>query len=311
MIESLVVTALPASFLGWLYGSEIVLGLRGGTSLKGERPVGKVLFACCKYAIVIPWGAMVLQSWGLGLPVVERPEAIRWPALVLWAAGFAFLFAGRLSLGAAFRTPFCAEIRGEKMRLLPCIKAVLDSPSIYEAASSDALPEELNEEQREANRSLVSELGRRGFHCARSVVDRLPDINAEFPELRAGMSGFLGGTACLGMTCSALAAGIMIAGRRLGEIENNYLRVFRMIVLFKIGGDAFADRVNAFNPMMNLGNRMAQWFESEFGSLKCREITGADFSAPSGIRRFLDQNAAACEMITAKVAAKVREVLAA
>jgi hypothetical protein len=84
-----------------------------------------------------------------------------------------------------------------------------------------------------------------------------------------------------------------------------------MIVLMKTGGDAFADRFNAFNVLMNLGNRLALWFTGEYGGTLCRGITGTDFSSPAGVRRFLDQRAAACEGIAAKVAAKVEQMLSA
>jgi hypothetical protein len=208
-------------------------------------------------------------------------------------------------------TPFCREIRGEKNRLLPCIKAVLDSPGIYGAAATDALGEAGPDVRREAHLLLVSESGRRGFHCARAVLDRLPGIESEYPELRKSTAAFFGGTACLGWTCGALTAGIMILGRRLAEIENSYLRVLRMIVLMKTGGDAFADRINAFNVTMNLGNRLARWFEAEYGGTLCRGITGTDFSTLSGARLFLDRRAAACEAIAGKVAVKVEEMLAA
>jgi hypothetical protein len=101
----------------------------------------------------------------------------------------------------------------------------------------------------------------------------------------------------------------MLVGRRTAEIENNVLRVMRMIILMKTGGDAFADRINAFNITMNLGNRMAQWFTAEFGSTQCRAITGADFSTPAGVRRFLDERASTCEGIAGKFAAKVEAIL--
>jgi len=208
-------------------------------------------------------------------------------------------------------TLYCREIRGAKERLVPCIKAILDSPGIYAEAEADAIPEHEDEERREAHRFLVAGLRGRGFHCSHAVLDRLPAIAASHPELRGGTAAFFGGTACAGLTCSALTAGIMILGRELAEIENSYLRVMRMIVLMKTGGDAFADRINAFNISVNLGNRMALWFTGEYGDTSCRGITGTDFSSPAGVRRFLDQRAAVCEGIAAKVAAKVEQILGA
>jgi hypothetical protein len=201
-------------------------------------------------------------------------------------------------------TLFCREIRVEKEQVWPCIKAILNSPGIYASAAADAVPDDGPEERRDAHRLLVAGLRNRGFHCAHAVLDRLPEVASSFPELR-------GGTACSGLTCGALTAGIMIVGRRLAEIENSYLRVLRMVVLLKMGGDAFADRFNAFNVTMNLGNRMAQWFTGKFGGTQCREITRTDFSSPAGVRYFLDQKASACEGIVAQVAAKVEEILGA
>jgi hypothetical protein len=206
-------------------------------------------------------------------------------------------------------TLFCGEIRGENERLVPCIKAILDSPGIYAAAAADAGLEDEPEEQREARELLASGLADRGFHCARAVLDRLPAFESSYPELRGAMTAFLGGTACAGLTCGALTAGIMIVGRQLSEIEDSFFRVLRMIVLMKTGGDAFADRINAFNVIMNLGNRIAGWFAGEFGSTQCRAITGADFSTRAGVRRFLDGGIAGCERIAEKVAAKVGEIL--
>ncbi len=83
-----------------------------------------------------------------------------------------------------------------------------------------------------------------------------------------------------------------------------------MIILMKTGGDAFANKINTFNFTMNLGNRLALWFASEFGSTQCHEITGADFSTKAGVRSFMDGRAAACEEIPGRVAAKVEEILA-
>lgn len=208
-------------------------------------------------------------------------------------------------------TPFCREIRGEKgkQRIWPCVKAILDSPGIYGYAAADAVPNPAPDAERDAHRLLVSGLKDRGFHCSQAVFDRLPEFASSYSELRRGLAAFVGGTACRGWTCGALTAGIMLVGRRTAEIENNVLRVMRMIILMKTGGDAFADRINAFNITMNLGNRMARWFTAEFGSTQCRAITGADFSTPAGVRRFLDARAAACEGIAGKVAAKVEAIL--
>jgi protein-S-isoprenylcysteine O-methyltransferase Ste14 len=113
MVESLVVSALPALFLSVLYGCEVLLRRRE-LDPTGELPVGKTLFLCSKYLLVVPWGAMVLRSWGPGLAISERPPLFKWVALVLWGFGFALLFSGRFSLGTSFRTGIAREQTGLK-----------------------------------------------------------------------------------------------------------------------------------------------------------------------------------------------------
>lgn len=51
-----------------------------------------------------------------------------------------------------------------------------------------------------------------------------------------------------------------------------------------VGGDAFADELNAFDPVMNLGHKLANWFRGEFGSTQCRALTGCDFASTAGVR---------------------------
>ena len=207
-------------------------------------------------------------------------------------------------------TLFCREIRGPRERLLPCIKAVLLSPEIYaEAFSYDGL-DAISAKTREGYALLYAGFAREGFHCARDVFRSLcPGIPVS-RELEDGASAFLGGTACLGLTCSALTAGIMLTSRRLAVIENSYLRVFRMIALMLAKRDAFADHINTFNVTMNIGNRMARWFAAEFGSTQCRDITGSDFSSAADVRRFLSGGGVAkCRTIAKKVAGKTGEIL--
>jgi protein-S-isoprenylcysteine O-methyltransferase Ste14 len=108
MVESLTVSTLPVLFLIVHYGGEALLRRRK-IDATGIPPVGKTLFSCCHYAIVIPWGAMALRSWGPGLAVIERPVYLKWAALVFWALGFSLLFLGRFSLRTSFRTGIARE----------------------------------------------------------------------------------------------------------------------------------------------------------------------------------------------------------
>ncbi len=102
MIEAVLVTILPVGFL-------IIIFLGGALFLQkkieqeGEAPINRTLFLASKWSIVILWGAMALESWGIGLSPVQVPRFLQLIALVFWCAGFALLYLGRFKLGDSFR----------------------------------------------------------------------------------------------------------------------------------------------------------------------------------------------------------------
>jgi protein-S-isoprenylcysteine O-methyltransferase Ste14 len=102
MIESLSVTLLPMAFLIVLFGGG-ALFRRRNIDMDGEPPIDKRLFYISKYAILLLWAGMVLQSWGVDLSFITAPGSVRLVALSLWASGFMLLFIGRLGLGESFR----------------------------------------------------------------------------------------------------------------------------------------------------------------------------------------------------------------
>ncbi|MEN6340975.1 MAG: isoprenylcysteine carboxylmethyltransferase family protein [Methanospirillum sp.] len=102
MIEALVVTFFPVVFLILLFGGG-ELFRRRKIEQDGEAPIDRTLFYVSKYSILVVWGAMVLQSWGIGLSVVDVPAVITGIALALWVFGFVFLVVGRFGLGSSFR----------------------------------------------------------------------------------------------------------------------------------------------------------------------------------------------------------------
>jgi hypothetical protein len=109
-----------------------------------------------------------------------------------------------------------------------------------------------------------------------------------------------------GMTCSALAAGVMALGLALGEIENSHTRVARMIATMAVRGDAFADDLNAFNRVMNLGHELSVWFEAEFGSTQCRALTRCDFASTADVDEYIDRDGTAdCVRLAPRVAEHV------
>lgn len=93
-------------------------------------------------------------------------------------------------------------------------------------------------------------------HCAPAVMQSIPVSR----ELLDGTSGFIGGTVFKGLTCSAFTSSVMAVGLKLGEIEDSYLRVIRMLVTMISGGNVLEDHMNSFNRLMNIGNRMSKWF---------------------------------------------------
>ena len=102
MIEAIFVTLFPVVFLILLFGGGEVFRRRK-IEQGGEAPINRTLFSISKYSIIVIWGAMALQSWGIGLSVVAVPAAVTWIALALWVFGFVFLFLGRFGLGTSFR----------------------------------------------------------------------------------------------------------------------------------------------------------------------------------------------------------------
>ncbi len=212
---------------------------------------------------------------------------------------------------AAHGTTECRMILGHARVPLRCVGVVREAPAMcgqcLAARGGDSLPPAT----REAYRELYAHWQQRGFHCADAVFAELDGMVTAPAGLRDATTGFMGGTLFTGMTCSALTAGVMALGLMLAKIENSHLRVVRMIGTMAIGGDAFADDLNEFSKTMNLGNRLAQWFTTEFGSTQCRAITQCDFSSGAGVSKYVDGDCVAlCKMISDTVAQKVREMLA-
>jgi len=208
------------------------------------------------------------------------------------------------------RTPLCREIRGDNYRLTRCIRAVCCAPENTASALSHDGSNAIAGEQLDAYALLYSHMAAKGFHCSHQVLHHLSLTIPLCRELLDAAAGYIGGTLFKGMTCSAYAAGVMALGLQMGEIEDSLPRVLRMIVLMKTGGNAFADHINKFNGVMNLGNSLARWFIAEFGDTQCQAITGCDFSSPAAVRRYIETDGLArCREIAEKVADQVLGLL--
>jgi protein-S-isoprenylcysteine O-methyltransferase Ste14 len=102
MIEAALVTVLPAGFLMVLFGGG-ALFLKRNIEQDGQAPINRTLFYTSKYSILVLWGAMVLQSWGIRLSMVDVPRTLQLIALLFWVCGFAFMYLGRFTMGDSFR----------------------------------------------------------------------------------------------------------------------------------------------------------------------------------------------------------------
>ncbi len=212
---------------------------------------------------------------------------------------------------SAHGTTECRAIRGDARVPLACIGVVRQSPELCARSLAVSGTEGIPPEARQAFRALYAHWVDQEFHCADAVFEHLGQTIPVPPELPDAVTAFMGGTLFTGRTCSALTAGVMALGLAVGQIEDSRIRVLRMIATMAVGGDAFADDVNAFNRVMNLGHELARWFESEFGSTQCRTLTGCDFATTDGVSDYIARDGvAACAAMARQVSSRVTEMLA-
>jgi protein-S-isoprenylcysteine O-methyltransferase Ste14 len=102
MIEAALVTILPVGFLIVLFGGG-ALFLKRNIEQDGEAPINRTLFYASKYSILVLWGAMVIQSWGISIAIVDVPRPLQLIALSFWTLGFTLLYLGRFTMGDSFR----------------------------------------------------------------------------------------------------------------------------------------------------------------------------------------------------------------
>jgi hypothetical protein len=204
----------------------------------------------------------------------------------------------------------CKEILGGRRVPLPCIKVVCHAPELYRQTGCKNDSEAISGESREAFRLLYSHMSANCFHCSHAVLKHLGDTIPVTRELLDGTSCFIGGTVFKGLTCSAFTTGLMAVGLKLGELEDSYLRVIRMLATMIVGGNALADHMNKTNRLMNIGNRMSTWFTKEFGSTLCLEVTECDFSSPENIQRYIGKGSInTCKIIAEKVVRQAERII--
>lgn len=204
----------------------------------------------------------------------------------------------------------CREILGDRRIPLPCIKVARHAPELYIQTSCNDNAEVISGECREALHLIYSHLSSNGFHCAHSVLNHLNNTVPLTQKFLDATSGFIGGTAFKGLTCSAFTAGLMAVGLKLGEIEDSIPRVARMLATMIAGGNAMADNMNKFNRILNLGYRMSEWFKNEFGSTLCSDLTKCDFSSSESVHKYIDNGTInTCKIVAEKVALRTEMII--
>ena len=182
--------------------------------------------------------------------------------------------------------------------------------SLYRQTGCNSDADFISGEARSAFHLLYSHMSGNCFHCSHEVLNQMSDTFPVTRELLDGTSGFIGGTVFKGLTCSAFATGLMVVGLKLGELEDSYLRVTRMLATMMVGGNALADHMNKTNRLMNIGNRMSKWFSEEFGSTLCSEITKCDFSSLENVHTYIGQGSVNnCKIIAQKVARQCERII--
>lgn len=114
MIETLVTILLPLGFLTVLFGGGANF-LKNNIEQDGEVPIPRTRFYISKYSVLVIWGAMILQSGGIGISLYEVPPLFMGIGLVAWCFGFALLFIGRFEMGSSFRLGTPKEHTGLKV----------------------------------------------------------------------------------------------------------------------------------------------------------------------------------------------------
>lgn len=240
----------------------------------------------------------------LGLRYGDTTSARGLPVVVEKGQAYCGRFLG------CHRSLTCSAILGKRRVPLPCVRVVRRAPELLAETVEEEASAAIAADHREAYRWLLAHLTGRGFHCAHAVFRRLAHVVPVTEELLAATYGFVGGTLLEGMTCSALAAGVMAIGLGAGDVEWSRRRVFRMLGTMAVGGNALADGLNEFNRSVNRGKELARTFAAELGSTQCRAVTGCSFSSGADVERFIaGDGVARCEAIAARVAQRAEEII--
>ena len=152
----------------------------------------------------------------------------------------------------------------------------------------------------EANRERVAELTysnfMKSFGCSQSMLHAYQEVLEFKDEFWFKAMGTLQGGGFSGLTCGALATGLILIGGRMGR---NRLE------------EGMGAMLPAFGPCQEL----AQWFKPMYKSTLCSEITGVNwFDMNDVVNHYFGPNGPEtidkCATLTGTTAGKVAEILA-
>ena len=117
-------------------------------------------------------------------------------------------------------------------------------------------------------------------------------LNIENDMMLKAVSGFAGGISRMKSTCGALLTGVLILGIKYGRE--------------KMDLESFENLLKSYNPVQ----RLFRWFQEEFGSTNCFEITRTDLSNPIERNEWITSGRVEfCNQLIGKTAEKVSELL--
>jgi C_GCAxxG_C_C family probable redox protein len=202
-------------------------------------------------------------------------------------------------------------VKEKGIRILGCFRVMVRSPGLLmDIMKEDAeiVPSDINGDTASAYVRLLKAFQESNFHCTHSVLHDLDDVIDVDEDLLRASWGFVGGTLLQGLTCGALTAGVLVIGSVFGEIEDSYVRALKLIHQAFVDGDIMRGDLNKYNRAINISHELTRWFEEEFGSTRCGDILGLDFSTPENVDKYISENGIdRCREITRRVAQMVRK----
>ncbi|TDA33059.1 MAG: hypothetical protein DSO04_01285 [Hadesarchaea archaeon] len=131
------------------------------------------------------------------------------------------------------------------------------------------------------------------FHgCSQAVLLAFQETLGLKDDLLFRAAGSLAGGMYSGLTCGALTGGLLVIGTRVGRRKME---------------EGLEGLLESFDP----AQRLVKWFEAEYGTTSCRELTGTDWFDMNQVMLFLrsPDKLKECVERVRKTAEKVAEIM--